>query len=230
MRVEAPGTVLVFCAVVPRDQCNGEADMESLKRMLPQAAPLLEDKDLKVEVRVVGERAPLLRVPAKGDERVLPPAAWESAWLPMNRVLVTLVVRKAADPWQMPPMRPVRGALPEPKPDGLELLRVEYQLPPATRQAGAERAAWAALRKLAAAMQLAIPPGPQMLRQVVVQHGGFMALLGVPRGQAMQWLRGSGCGGMYLRPFWTAQIDASISQGKFLRVGCNAKVDQLQAR
>ena len=226
MRMEAPGTVLLMCALVPRDQCGGGGDLASLRRMLPQAGPLLEDVSLQVEVKVVGERAPLMRVPAKGDDRVLPPGAWEHAWVPMDRVLVVLVVRRAGMPWQAPVVGSVRGELPVPKSDDLELLRLEYQLPPATRQARAESTAWSALKKLAGAMGLMVPPGPQTMRQVVVQHGGVMALLAVPRAQALHWLRGSGCGGLYLRPFWTARTDASISRERFSLLWLRGKAEQ----
>ena len=226
MRVEAPGTEMLLCMVVPREQCPSGAAAPDLKRLLPHAGPLLEDRALQVEIRVVGERAPLWRVPAKGDEKVLPPATWEPARLPMNRVLVVLVLRRADGPWRPPSISSVRGALPEPTPDGMELLRLEYRLPPATRQAGAERAAWVALRKLAEAMQLVIPPGPKALRQVVVQHGGVMAILGVPRVQAAYWLRGSGCGGLYLRPFWTTQTDPSLSREHFSLLWLRGKADR----
>ena len=224
--MEAQGAVMLLCCVVPREQCGAGVDLESLKRMLPQAGPLLEDQTLQVEVKVVGERAPLLRVPAKDDARVLPPTSWEHAWLPMNRVFVVLVIRRAIAPWTVPVVSWVRGALPDPKPTGLELLRVEYQLPPATRQAGAEKAAWKALRKLAETMGLMMPPGLQALRQIVVQHGAVTALLGVPKMQAVQWLRGSGCGGLYLRPFWTAETDASIGRNKFSFLWLRGKAER----
>ena len=98
-------------------------------------------------------------------------------------------------------MTTARGELPQPKGDGLELLRLEYVLPPATRQSGAEKAVQLAVRKLAREMQLPLIPGPQMLRQVVVQHGSVLAILAVPAAEAVEWLRGSGFGGLYLRPF-----------------------------
>ena len=90
-----------------------------------------------------------------------------------------------------------------------------YVLPPAARQATAEKLLWSAIRKLAQAMQLPLPPGPRTLRQVVVQHSGVVALFAVPTPQAVEWLRGSGCGGLYLRHFWTASTDSSIRRERF---------------
>ena len=58
-------------------------------------------------------------------------------------------------------------------------------------------------------------PGPQMLRQVVVQHGSVLAILAVPKAHALAWLRGSGCGGLYLRPFWTGSTDPALGREKF---------------
>ena len=40
-------------------------------------------------------------------------------------------------------------------------------------------------------------------------------MFGVPRPQAVQWLRGSGCGGLYLRPFWTEQSGAAVARDIF---------------
>jgi hypothetical protein len=224
--MEAVGTVCMMCAVVPRTQLTGGEDLAALQRMLPQAAALFTCKDLQVEVRVVGQRAPVCRVPASKDQKALPPPTWEKAWLPIDRVLVVLVIRRTSSPWRLPPVCPVRGDLPAPVADGLELLRLEYQLPPATKQSNAEKAARAALRKLAAAMQLPDPPGPRPLRQVVVQHGGVVALLAVPKAQALHWLRGSGCGGLYLRPFWTGQTDASISRERFSLLWLRGKAER----
>ena len=211
MPLEAPGTELVWCAVVPRDRFVPGMGAADIKRLVPSAEALLTDKNLQIDVSLIGERAPLFRVPAKTDEKVLPPRAWEQALLPVDRIMVMLVVRLMSGTRTPPSCRLLRGELPFPKSDGLELLRLEYVLPPATRQASAEKMLWAAIRKLAQAVQLPLPPGPRMLRQVVLQHGGVLALFAVPTSQALEWLRGSGCGGLYLRPFWTAFTDASIA-------------------
>ena len=226
MQLEGPGTELVWYLVVPRDQCGAGTTMDALWRMVPQASALLEAKDLAVQVKVIGERAPLLRVPATVDEKVLPPQTWERAWLPMDRVLVALVVRRAAGRPSAPSLAAVRGKLPQPKSDGLELLRLEYVLPPATRQSGAEKALHTALRKLAQEMQLPVVPGPQMLRQVVVQHGSVLAVLAVPVAHAVEWLRGSGCGGLYLRPFWTATTSPSLAREKFSLLWLKGKAER----
>ena len=161
--MEAAGSVMVLCAVVPRDRCVGGCGLEALRNLVPQASPLLDAKDLEVQVKVVGERAPLRRVPAHGERKVLPPQMWERGFLPMDRVLVCLVVRKASGPWRELSVVAVRGDLPVPPDDGLEILRLEYLLPPATRQAVAEKAMWSAVRKVAQEMQLPMPLGPQMV-------------------------------------------------------------------
>jgi hypothetical protein len=41
------------------------------------------------------------------------------------------------------------------------------------------------------------------------------AILGVPRGQALHWLQGSGCGGLYIRPFWTASTGRAVARDNF---------------
>ena len=64
MRMEAPDTTMLLCAVVPREQCSGGGDRAALERMLPQATSLFACKELQVDVRIVGERAPVCRVPA----------------------------------------------------------------------------------------------------------------------------------------------------------------------
>ena len=97
-------------------------------------------------------------------------------------------------------------------------------LPPATRQQAAERAARSALNKLAAAMQLPSPP-PHQLRQLQVMHGGVVGILGVPRPQALEWLRGSGCGGLYLRPFWTQSTSPSVSRDLFSLLWARGHID-----
>ena len=43
----------------------------------------------------------------------------------------------------------------------------------------------------------------------------MFSILRVPRSQALQWLRGSGCGGLYLRPFWTERTGSSVAKENF---------------
>ena len=87
-------------------------------------------------------------------------------------------------------------------------------LPPALRMKEVEKAAQRGLRRLAEAMQLPCP-GPSALRQLQPSHHSAFAILGVPRSQAVQWLRGSGCGGLYLRPFWTERTGSSVAKENF---------------
>ena len=84
------------------------------------------------------------------------------------------------------PCRGCPGGFAIPQDDGLEPLRLEYLLPVATRQAGAEKVMWSALKKVSHEMQLPMPLGPQMVRQVVVLHGSVLTLLAVPK-RAWQW-------------------------------------------
>ena len=122
-------------------------------------------------------------------------------------------------------MRPLRGELPAPPPSELELLRMEYGLPPTMRQRDAEQAARAALRKVAIAMGLPEPPRGQ-LRQVQVVHGGLLAILGVPRDQARRWLAGSGCGGLYLHPFWNHHTGADVKREHFTLLWARGKAEK----
>ena len=43
----------------------------------------------------------------------------------------------------------------------------------------------------------------------------LVGILTVPRQQARSWLRGSGCGGAYLRPFWTEQTAKEVQRDQF---------------
>lgn len=165
-------------------------------------------------------------MPAKTDDKVLPPPSWEKAFLPVDRVLVMVVVKKAVGIRTPPTCGLLRGELPTPRSDGMELLRLEFVLPPAARQSMAEKLLWGAVRKVSQTMQLPLPPGPRTLRQVVVQHGSVVALLAVPTAHAVEWLRGSGCGGLYLRPFWTSSTDASIGREKFQLLWLRGKADR----
>ena len=96
----------------------------------------------------------------------------------------------------------------------MELLRVEYMPPAATRQQQVERSLWAALRKIATELSLSPPTRPQ-LRQLQLEHGGAVAILEVPRQSARDWLRGSGCAGLFLRPFWTKDTGAAVDRKNF---------------
>ena len=43
----------------------------------------------------------------------------------------------------------------------------------------------------------------------------MVCLLSVPRDQARAWLRGSGCHGLFLRPFWTKDTGRSVQRDQF---------------
>ena len=214
MRVEDPATVCTMCVLVPREQCTAIKDGPSLRRQLPQLQSLFDDSALAIRIFIVGERAPVQRVPAHTEAKTLPPIDWERAQTPVNRALLLVQVRRANGGPVPPQIGAVRGALPAPRPSDVELLRLEYVLPPGLKQQTAERAARRALQLVAKALHLPEPP-PHQLRQVQVVHGAVVALLGVPRPQACDWLRGSGCGGLYLRPFWTEHTGRDLDRTKF---------------
>ena len=122
--MEDAGTVFTMFCVAERDRCPAVIDRPAALRMLPQAAAILEDDRLEVQVVAVGERAPVVRVPA--EVRRLPPPKWEPGLLARNRVLVALHFHKVREPVAMT-AKWVRGNLPAPEPSGLELLRFEYE-------------------------------------------------------------------------------------------------------
>ena len=210
--VEAPGTWISVCCVVPREKCGGTLDLASLRKLVPQAVAVLDDATLEVRVAAVGERPPVVRVPAA--ERVLPPREPERAQLPRSRVLVVVSFRRREGQCGPATGRWIRGSLPAVPEDDMELLRLEFTLAPATRQQAAERALRAGVRRVATALGLQCPV-PSQLRQLQPVHGGILALLGVPRTQACRWLCGSGCGGLYIRPFWTEATGASVDRSQF---------------
>ena len=215
--LENPATVFSLAAVVARDKCPLDLDEAAIRRVLPAAAPLFDDERLAVEVALVAERAPLLRIPA--TERQLPPAEWEQAFLPRNKVLVVLHLRRLVD-MQPGTVRPapagrwIRGTLPDLEPSDLELLRIEYELPPATRQRHAERELKRALAKLAGAVGVVFSPAHRV-QNLQPTHGGAVAILAVPRAEALRWLRGSGCGGLFVRPFWTKDTAPALQRERF---------------
>ncbi len=137
LAVEAQKAVFSVCAVVDRDKCPTKLDAAALRRLLPQAGGLLSDMTLEVQVAAVGERPRLIRVPA--GELELPPSNWETAYFAANKVLVVISFRRHSKAAVHPAACWVRGALKPPEPSALELLRVEYLLPPATSKAVAEK-------------------------------------------------------------------------------------------
>ena len=222
LAVESPGAWISICCVVPRERCAPLVDLAAIKRMVPQAESVLTDSSLEVRVTAVGERAPVVRVPA--GLRQLPPPELEHARLPLNRVLVVVSFRRREGPAVRPHGQWIRGALPAAPRAELELLRLEFMLAPATRQQAAERALRGAIRRLAETMGLVAPTFAQ-LRQIQPTHGGVVALLGVPRDQACRWLRGSGCGGLYVRPFWTDSTGTAVDRSKFSLVWMRGRLE-----
>ena len=212
LSVESPASCISVCCVVPRHACSPSLDAAAIRRLVPQADPLLSDPTVELWVFAVGERPPMVRVPS--TERQLPPSVWERALLPQNKVLLVLQFRRHAGAPVPPTGEWIRGHLPAPQASPLELLRLELTLPPATRQKDAERLARKGLEKIARELQLP-SPAPQQLRYIQLTQGSLTAIFGVPRHLAVQWLRGSGCCGLYLRPFWTENSSETVARDRF---------------
>ena len=210
--LEDDGSTITVCCVVDRALCPDAWSQEALSRALPCTASLLKEACLEVRVAAVGERPPLQRVPA--SERRLPPNTWEAARLAQSRVLVLVSMRRGAAKAPAWTTSWVRGQPPASEPSAMELLRVEYLLPPATRSQQAERSLRSALRKVAEAVGCTPPAAPQ-LSQVQVEHGGVVCIFAVSRAEARAWLRGSGCQGVFLRPFWTKDTGSQIQRDQF---------------
>ena len=167
-QVALEGTQAEFtvCCIVPRDRCS-DLDIGTLRRLLPAIGPIVEDSRLEDQVLAVGERPPLVRVPAHSDVRQFPPSSWEPAYLAANRVLLLVRFRRLLPNGSRFVARWLRGTPPKPSPSGLELLRLEMVLPPALLQSKAEKAARNGLRAIATALHLPEPP-PHQLRQIEV--------------------------------------------------------------
>ena len=219
--LEAFNTWVTVSVVVPRAVCPQEWTTQAVLKAVPQLEALVKDPSVEVRVTAVGERPLMLRVPA--DVRELPPPKWEKSQLAKDRVLVFVSFRRTLGD----PVSVKTSWLRDPPPDmpasQLELLRVEYLLPPATKEASGERMLRAAMRKLAAV----VVPGdlsPVQLRQVQVAHGMMYAVMGVPAATARAWLRGSGCEGVFVRPFWTESTGADLQREKFTLLWVRAQM------
>ena len=210
--VEENGVWISVALVVPRGECPQSLTEVAVRRLIPSIGPLLDSTSVEVKVAAVGERPALVRVPA--GERTLPPKQWEAAHLPRNRVLLIVSMRRHVDVAPAFVGRWIRGDLPQFPPSPLELLRLEFPLAPATKVQAAEKALGAALRKAIQLNGLVEPPTLQ-LRQVQVAHGAVYGILAVPRAQARAWLRASGCGGLYMRPFWTPDTGDAVKRSQF---------------
>jgi len=135
------------------DRPDGEFTERKLRWVLPQVMPLMDEEDVELRVRLVGERPPLLKVP--GDVRVLPPPRWDGAFLPRKDALVAVQVRRFVDEMHASPdIGTIRETLPPLPADELELMMLELDLSPMTNRGAAERQLKAALRRAGGAMAL----------------------------------------------------------------------------
>ena len=210
--VEAPLTRISVCCIVPRASCPSTLDAASIQRLVPQSAPLLNDPTVELRAIAVGERPPIVRIPV--DEMTLPPRKWEIGNLPRHQVLLVLQFHRHGGSHSPLSAEWIRGQVPDPAPSELELLRLQLVLPPSVKKDTAVRLARKAIEKAAQAMKLP-SPAPHQLRQLQIDKDALYALLGVPRHHAVQWMRASGCGGLYLRPFWTEQSGAAMARDKY---------------
>jgi hypothetical protein len=215
LAMEAAGSTITLGCVVPRAVLDVTLSKNSLMRALPPLKAVLEDVAVEVWVHAIGERPPLRRVPATEVKKQLPPAAWEQAYLASDRVLLLVTLQHAMPGEERFRSSWIRGDPPQPRKVDYELLRFEAVLPPATKQQAAERLVRGKLTKLAAEMGLQAPPSSQV-RQVQVMHGMAVGVLLVPRNQALQWLRGSGCDSTFLRPFWTENTGKELARDNFI--------------
>ena len=223
--IEDPDCWVSVALVVPRDKLPETLTLKVVREAVPALRAVLDDATLEVVVSAVGERPVLQRVPA--GCRLLPPEEWESAHLAINRVLVVASFRRrvgvglgagtsvaGTGTRPAPVTRWVLGTPPRPAPSPLELLRVQLALPPAVKQANADKMLRAAVRKSAGRLHLTMPPAGQ-LRQVQASEGSVFALLGVPKAEARQWLRSSGAGGLLVRPFWVSDGSSSLKRSDY---------------
>ena len=173
--LEALGTWVTVAIVVPRAACPQKWSSDAVLQAAPQLAALVHDPTVEVKVKAVGERPMMLRIPA--DVKELPPPKWERAQLAMDRVLLLVSFRRhhgAPLPVAVAWLRDSPPVMAAPQ---LELLRLEYMLPSATKEASGERLLRAVVRKVASI----VTPGnitPAQLRQVQVAHGMVYALMG----------------------------------------------------
>ena len=211
LQVEAVGTWMTVAIIVPRRSCPTSWTSSTVVQAVPQLDALVADPTLEVKVRALGERPPIVRVPANVMEL---PARWEAAQLAQDRVLVFVSFKRHAGPRVAVQAEWLRGPPPAMPAPELELLRLELVLPAATKSDAGERALRATIRKVAAAAQLGETTMLQ-LRQVQAAHGAVYALMGVPSASARSWLRASGCEGLFIRPFWTEATGEDVRRDKF---------------
>jgi len=121
LALEAPGYIVTVAFVVPRDAVPGTLNEGALRRMLPAAACILDHPELTVTLLAVGERPPLLRVPAGGSKQ-LPPPQWDRAFLPVDRVCTLLQFQRRGAGGRVFGARWVRGQPPQPGASELEML------------------------------------------------------------------------------------------------------------
>jgi hypothetical protein len=214
--LEDAGAAITVCAVAKRNGCAPSMDVTELRRWLPWAADTLDDPKVQVSVAAVGERPLVLRLPEGG--RSLPPSPWETTRLDADRILVAITLTRCTSERLPVAFHWVLGSPPPPtQPTGeeLEMLRVDLDNLPGARHDAAQKAISAGLRRVAAALSLRVPVGHH-LRQVAVQPSGEVTgIVSVPRETALQWLRGSGQGGIYLRPLWTERTAAALQRDRF---------------
>ena len=88
--IEGPGALFSVCCIVPRAACPTILDAAAIQRLVPHSEALLKDPSVVMRVFAIGERPPIVKVPA--EEMQLPPSSWEPGSLPRSQVLLVLMV------------------------------------------------------------------------------------------------------------------------------------------
>ena len=212
--LEEPGAVVTVFGIAKRAGCAATMDVAALRRWIPWAAETLDDPKVQVSVAAYGERPLLLRLPSQSQK--VPPDEWEHSRLEADRVLVAFTLSRFSGERPAVKFAWVMGEAPPPMASmELEFLRVDLANLPGARNDTASRAILAGLRRVAQALALWVPAG-HLVRQVAVQPGGEVsAVIGVPKADAITWLRGSGCGGLYLRPLWSDSTSKELQRACF---------------
>ena len=199
-----------FAMFVDRDKVAAGADVAQI---LPALRPLFQVEGTTASAFAVGERVPLRRIPR--NSKALPPSEWVEVFSPDNRVMVVVQVKRGVGQSD-PRISWLGGIVPPPPPPpaqtGCEVLLAELLLPPGIR---AERAAGffqSTLRRVARENSLEQPLGDWRPRA-----DGHLAwgTFKVPRGSALAWLKLSGKGGLFVRPFLSQATGPDCASDRF---------------
>lgn len=210
LQLESEGTLLTVCVRVKRADL-ADTWPSALRALPAELRAAADATDVRTQLSAVGWRVPLLRIPASC--RTLPPPEWERGWLPRDSVLLLCTMQRVEAGSGGGCFRWIGNPAPEPTTDdGLELMWAEMALAPATKEKTGRQLLEKALRHTASALGYAVAP---LVRSTRFPHEAVQALVGVPRAQATRWMRGSGCGGLFVRPYYTDRTQPSLHRDLF---------------